>query len=117
MKTPHLISLLRKHEAKLRRANRSRQRKNHKRSGLFAEIRKKIREYCAAHPSLAWALFARPKEGHPPFAFKFIRGTKMPGNLRKSIMRFADNLCIRLKVRLKPHPKTSDTCMAFSVSV
>jgi hypothetical protein len=115
MKTPHLISLFRKHEAKLRRARHSRQKKRHKHSGLLAEIRKKIREYCAGHPSLVWDLFARPKEGYPPFALRFIRGTRMPGNLRRSIMRFADSLCIRLKVRLKPHPKTSDNCMAFSV--
>jgi hypothetical protein len=115
MKTPHLIRLLRKHEAKLRRGQRSRQRKKHRRASLLAEIRKKIREYCASHSGLTWALFARPKGGYPPFALRFIGGKRMPENLRKSILSFKDSLCIRLRVRLSPHPKTSANCMAFHV--
>ncbi len=117
MHTPHLISVLRKDAAKNRRKNRSRQRERRQGFGLLGKIKERVKAFCAKHPSVEWAMFARPKRGYPPFALTFIKGKKMPGNLRDLIGRLKESLSISFRLRILPHPKTSDNCVAFSVFV
>jgi hypothetical protein len=115
MKTPSPVKTSRKEASRHRREIRSRQRKEHNLLWLLREIKRRLAEYCASRPHLTWGLFARPFEGLPPFALNF-RGDRMPDDLRASIVGFKDSLARGLKLLLKPHPKTSDNRMVFSVA-